>query len=173
MSDENINPQNIPIASPDPSLTNPKSPFLNSKKIALLLFLFVLIIFGSLSFWFLSQTKQTPPKPIPNVTPTAVPIPTQGTNELILILKLKETITIPDTQISITYASADIPGENCYDCVTSNVLEIAMNGEKKILDYSCGGITGKCITKQEAYGYEIEIIDNPAKDMLKLKIIKK
>ena len=177
MSDENINPQNIPIQSQGPNLADQKFPSLNSKKTIIVFLLIVLTIGIPVSlFWFFNQTKQnTKPSTAPTATPktTGIPLPTQAANEFIISLKLRETILIPNTSISITYISADIPGENCYDCIASNTLEVKKNNQIKVLDYSCGGFSGECIVKQEAYDYEIEIIDSPSKDTLKLKAHKR
>jgi len=124
---------------------------------------------------FFNQTKKTaPPASVLTPTPktTDMPSPREERNEFIVSLKLGETIIIPNTSISLTYKSADIPGENCYDCIASNTLEVKSNGQAKLLNYSCGGFSGECIVTQTAYGYEIEIAGQTAKDSLKLKIKK-
>lgn len=177
MSDENINPQNIPIQPPENSLVENKSSFLKSKKIIFIILLSILIVGIPISFFFFFDSAKLikPPVVIPTDIPktTNMPLPTQKIGEFLTTIKLGETITIPNTSISLTYKSADIPGDNCYDCVASNTLEVKMNEQIKTLNYSCGGITGGCIAKQDAFGYEIEIIDSLNRDTLKLKIIMK
>jgi len=177
MSDENINPQNIPIQPPDNSLVENKLPSSNSKKIILIILLAILIIGIPISFFFFFDSAKLikPPVIIPTDIPktTNIPSPSQKTGEYIITIKLGETIIIPDTSISLTYKSANTPGENCYDCASLTTLEVKNNGQIKNLEYSCGGFSGECITIQEANGYEFEIIDILDKDILKIKIIKK
>lgn len=178
MSDENKNPQNLPIEAPNTNLTDQKAPLLNPKKIVFIIFAIVLFIVVSISIYLLYGRPSTPPfipsEPIPTITPKAtdIPSPTQETGEYIITIKLGETIIIPNTSISLTYKSADIPGDNCNDCVATNTLEIKNGGLTKTLTYSCGGFSGECTTKQEAFGYQSEILEQVSKDSLKLKIRK-
>lgn len=176
MADENINPQNIPIHPQENNLTDNKPRLFNLRRTVPKVLLIILTIGISVSlFWFFNQAKQkTPSIPVPTVAPTVtdVPSPIQKPVEFIISIKLGQTIIIPNTSISLTYISADIPSESCYDCVASNTLEVKNNGQTKILDYSCGGIAGECITKLKAYGYQLEILDQLSKDSLKLKIYK-
>ncbi len=71
MTDENINPQNIPIQSPNTDLTNQKSPPSSSKKTILIVLLIILIIAISLLFFlfFNQKEKSTNPTIIPTVNP--------------------------------------------------------------------------------------------------------
>lgn len=176
MSDENINPQNIPIQPQENNLTDNKPRLLNLRKTIPIALVIVLIIGIPVSlFLFFKQTKPNiPPEPLSTITPKAtdIPAPSQKTGEYIITIKLGETIIIPDTSISLTYKSANIPGENCYDCTSSTTLEVKNNNQEESLIYLCGGFTGECTTMQEAYGYEFEIIGQLDKDTLELKIKK-
>lgn len=85
MTDENINPQNIPTQSSDSNLTDQKSPPSSLKKPILIVLAAILVIgIPILFFLFFNQTKQkTPPASVP--TPTLLPtqiIPTQDVNVL-------------------------------------------------------------------------------------------
>lgn len=176
MSDKNINPQVIPGQAPDSSLIEQKPSLSFPKKIASIILLAILAIGIPISFFlFLNPTElKKPSVSIPTITPKAtdMPSPTQVAGELIASIKLGQTIIIPDTAISLTYKSADIPGDNCNDCISSNVIEAKMNGQIKTLNYSCGGFSGECITKREIFGYQLEILEQISKDSLKLKIKK-
>lgn len=178
MSDENKNPQNLPIETTNTNAVDQKPSSSNSRKIILIILAIVLLIVVSVSLYALFNRSLTPPffpsKFTPTVTPktTDISSPTQETGDLIISIKLGQTITIPNTSISLTYKSADIPGDNCNDCVATNTLEIKNGGLIKTLTYSCGGFSGECTTKQEAFGYQLEVLEQISKDSLKLKIKK-
>lgn len=104
---------------------------------------------------------------------TSQPLPTtKQEDEWIISLTRGQTASIPKSSIEITFVDADVPGENCFDCISSTTLEAKDNGQIKKLGYSCGGIAGECIIEQKAYGYNFEILEQPNKDLIKIKVKK-
>lgn len=150
---------------------------INEGKKRLFFFLIVLLFFAIPVFLLMFSSKIKIPQKPAGITPsptgqviTSQRLPSGEANEWIMSLIRGQTASIPESSIEITFVDAVIPGENCYDCASFTTLEAKNNGQIKKLEYSCGGITGECITEQKAYGYSLEIIEQPNKDLIKIKV---
>lgn len=176
MSDENINPQDVLVKPQGNNLKETSLPF-KSKKAIIILFLIIVFIIISLSLFlfFMQKNGNNLPQPIPTISQSIKEssYPNQQKNEIIITIRLEETRVIPNTAISLTYSSKVSPEEDCNDCGFLDIIEAKNIDQSKTLNFSCGGITDECFNKQEAFSYDIEVIDRSMKDALKFRITKK
>jgi len=62
-----------------------------------------------------------------------------------------------EAAISATYLAAEIPNEQCADCITQVTIEVEQNGVKKQLIFQEGGIDGQVFTPLSIFGVQIHL----------------
>lgn len=164
-----------PIAPPQQQVQAPGiGDTQSSKKKTLLLFvIFVLILVGIGVFVVLNLViNNQPPSVGPVPTPTAVisnvPIEEEEFFEVVLEKNVKKDINF--NNIFLTYISSEIPGDTCFDCISSTFLQAELNGDIKDILYECGGITGECIVRQDVYGIGLELVQQVDQDTVRMKV---
>jgi len=162
-----LNPyESIPVVPPQIKSPIPK------KIIIIVVGVLLLFLISALAFFLLPKIIQQNTSII--VSPTPLPgneIPTNTQQDFLLELDLpigKEVI-IPKTTVSLILEKSSAPNPKCNDCVTSTVLQAKQEGNTKALSFVCGGFTGECINKLDAYGYMIELISSNT-SLAKVKI---
>ncbi len=86
-----------------------------------------------------------------------VPLSTkQGVNVYEFELKIGTPITIPESNIVIELISTSNEEPDCFDCISSTIVEVRNEGDIKIWDYACGGFSGRCNNQFKQFGYVVE-----------------
>ncbi len=165
-----------PVVSP-PSVLPQDSP--KSRKppaIIIGCIIFILVIILAVAFLFGSangfSSKKLKPTPSVNI-PTITNVPSPTINPFIeLTLEKGKTVAIPNSDVTIQYIGASIPNPKCFDCESTTDLILTRKDVQNKLNFTCGGIAGKCTETLSGFALDIvlgEITDKTVNVKIKKK----